>query len=246
MQQLYLTYKTTTMDTSTKNLTKEEKENVLLVLNEFSEDHKQNTKAINNLISSVKEYTAKINPLLERVEDQSKTEPAVIEELKNTIATGINKMQEAIQRFSFPDAKLHHLSNKLDKNMELLKNPIPQKIIHQHHVPQITWMAVGLLIALALVSAGWYMTASKLDGYIANDTKYRYLKLDTGHVILQRQFYQADSMLNANANLRDSVIRVEEQYRYNFELLQKASRMNAEAEKLKAKAKVLKEQASRK
>lgn len=234
------------MDTPMKNLTKEEKENVLLLLNEFSEDHKQNTKAIHSLVTTVKEYTNRINPLLEQVEGQSRTGPVVIEELKNAIATGINKMLDVIQRFSFPDAKFHQLSNKLDKNMELLKNPIPQKIIHQHHVSKITWIAVGLLIALALVSSGWFTTADKLDGYIANDTKYRYLKLDTGQAILQQQLYRADSMFNVKANLRDSVISTEKEYRSNFELFQKASRMNAEAENLKVKAKALKEQAGRK
>ncbi len=234
------------MDTNNNKLNKVEKENVLLVLNEFSEDHKQNTKAINNLVGSVKEYINKINPLLERVVDQSKAEPAVIEELRNTIATGINKMQEVIQRFSFPDTKFHQLSSKLDKNIQLLQNPVLQKIIHQHHVPKITWIAAGLLIALALVSAGWYMTTEKLNSYIANDTKYRYLKLDTGRVILRQQLYRADSLFNAKANFRDSVINTEEEYRSNFELLQKASRMSAEAENLKVKAEELKEQAGRK
>ena len=234
------------MDTPIKNFTKEEKENVLLILNEFSEDHKQNTKAINSLVTSVKEYTNKINALLLRAESQLSVESAVTEELKKDTATAINKIQEAIQHFSLPDAKSHQLSNKLDKNIQLLQNPVLQKIIHQHHVPKITWIAAALFIGFALVSAGWYMTASKLDGYIANDTKYRYLKLDTGNVILQQQLYWVDSLANAKPNLRDSVIRVEEQYHKNFELLQKANRMNAEAENLKAKAKDLKDQAGRK
>jgi len=234
------------MDTNSNKLSKEEKENVLMVLNEFSEEYKRNTKAISSHFAGVKEYNTKIDSLLERIKDQSKTEPAEIEEVKNDIATDINKILEAIQRFPLPDAKLHHLSNKLDKNMELLKNPVPQKIIHLHHVLKIIWIATGSLITLALVSAGWYMTAEKLDNFMANDTKYRYLKLDTGQVTLQQQLYRADSMFNVKPNLRESIISTEEQYRRNFELLQKASRMNVEAENLKAKAKELKEKAGRK
>ena len=168
-----------------------------------------------------------------------------MEELKNIIAVGINHLQEVIRSFSFPDAKLHQLSNKLDETIQLLQDSVPHKIVHHHHVTKMIWIAAGLFIALTLVSAGWFVMANKLDDYMANDTKYRYLKLDTGHSMLQQQLYRADSMFNVKANLRDSVIHVEEQYHYNFELLQKANRMNAEAENLKVEAKKLKKQTSK-
>lgn len=54
------------MDTNNNKLSKEEKENVLMILNEFSQEYKANTKAMNILAANVKEYTAKVNECLEK------------------------------------------------------------------------------------------------------------------------------------------------------------------------------------
>ena len=54
------------MDTTSKNLNKEEKESVLVVLNEFSEEYKSHAKSVNSLVTSVNESSQKITLLLER------------------------------------------------------------------------------------------------------------------------------------------------------------------------------------
>ena len=64
---------------------------------------------------------------------------------------------------------------------ELVKN----KILHHHHVPKLICITAGLSIVVTLVCAGWYSTSNKLDEYIANDTKYRQLRLDTAYKGLQ-------------------------------------------------------------
>lgn len=82
------------METNNK-LNKEEKENVLLVLNEFSEEYKSNTKAMNVLVASVKENTLKINGYLEKEKKELGTTPAAqqIEKLEK----GIEELKRIIQ-----------------------------------------------------------------------------------------------------------------------------------------------------
>lgn len=233
------------MDTPVNNLNKEERENVLTVLNEFTEEYKTHSKSVTALTSSIKDLTEKVVWLLERPENpESKNEN--VSRLEDLIENGVEKIMTVVQKTSLPEKELRELFGKMEKNSEVIKNPPPQKIIHHHHIPKITWIAAGLFIVIALASAGWYMTAGKLEGYTANDTKYRYLKLDTGNAYLQKLLSRTDSLLRKNVSMRDTVINMEEEYHNNFDLLEKANHMNAEAENLKADAKRLKEKAGKK
>jgi hypothetical protein len=230
------------MGTPEKNLSKEEKENVLLVLNEFSEEYKANTRSVISLATSIKEYMSKIDELTDRVDKQSSGlgfEEA--SQLKRAIEVGVERIIDAVNGISIPEKKLRELAVMLDTTILFLKSPIPQKVIHQHHVPKLVWITAGLFIILALVCSGWYVTGSKLNSYIANDIKYRLLKLDTGNLVLQHQIHRADSLFVVVPRLNDSVIFKEEEYRKNFELLQKARRMKVEADQLNREAKKLKD-----
>ncbi len=98
-------------------------------------------------------------------------------------------------------------------------------------MPKIILISAGLFITLALVSSGWYMTSSKLDGYIANDTKYRQLRLDTSIRSLQHYLDRIDSMYDARPDMRKIVLETEEKNRKNFERLEKAERLKEEAKR---------------
>lgn len=233
------------MDTPVKNLSKEEKENVLTVLNEFTEEYKTNAKSVDALACTVKELSEKIALLLER-QESPKMENGLVSQFKDLIENAAEKITIMVQGTSLPVNELREQLAQMQKNRLLSESPIPQKIVHHHYVPKIIWLAAGLFVAVALVAAGWYMTAGKLDGYIASDTKYRYLKLDTGNIYLQKLLYRVDSLSRNNVSMRDAVVNKEQEYRKNFELLQKASQMNTEAENLKADAKRLKEKAGKK
>jgi len=79
---------------------------------------------------------------------------------------------------------------------------------------------------------GWYLAGSRLAGYIANDTKYRYLRLDTAQKGLQFYLYHIDSFYATYPDLRKKMLQTEEQHRINFERLQRAERLKAEAKDL--------------
>lgn len=209
------------MDNNKPGLTKEEKENVLLVLNEFSGDYKKNTKAVSELAALIEEYMDKINTLLQSENGQA-------------IAGDIENLREMLR--AFLEEKLQPLSQKLDKHSALLQHPVRQQVVHHHHVTKITWIAAGLFLALALACCGWYMTGKKLNDFRANDTKYRYLKL-LENQSLRRLLYQTDSIYQIQSGLRDSVISKEEEIKHKLEMLQQASDKEQEAKELRKKAK---------
>lgn len=69
----------------------------------------------------------------------------------------------------------------------------------------------------------------------ANDTKYRYLKLDTASRGLQEHLNLVDSLYKLNPDLRQTVLETEETNRKHLEMLQKARQMENEARDLKRK-----------
>ncbi len=73
------------------------------------------------------------------------------------------------------------------------------------------------------------MTGSKLDSFMANDTKYRQLRLDTTKRQLQIYLDKIDSLYIARPDMRKIVLEKEEEYQINFEQLQKAERLKVEA-----------------
>ncbi len=131
--------------------------------------------------------------------------------------------------------KVQELSARLTLAIGLLQRPVENKVTHHHHVPKLIWITAGLFILLSLVCSGWYMTAEKLDGFIANDTKYRKLKLDTANYRLQGYLYLVDSLYQVNPSIRQIVIESEQQNKRNLEMLHKAREMEKEASEMKRK-----------
>ncbi|MEP6726901.1 MAG: hypothetical protein ABJC98_13875, partial [Bacteroidota bacterium] len=157
----------------------------------------------------------------------------------NLIGHLITKVDTLREEFSssFSMDKLDEFGKRLDEGIYFLKLPSQNKVVHQHHVPKIIWIAAGLFIVLALVCAGWYNTYNKLDASIANDSKYRYLKLDTANKNLQRYMFLVDSFYAADVNFRSKVIYSEERNLKNLALLQKAYQLKSEVKDLEKRVK---------
>ena len=189
----------------------------------------------NNINAAFMEVTSK------KVEGQDKKIAALEEKIKNIpdneelyqkLVNAIHGLREDIKESSFSVDKLQGLSSRLDTVMGQVSQPAENKVLHHHHVPKIIWITAGLFITLALVSSGWYITGSKLDGFIANDTKYRQLRLDTSKQALQLYLDKIDSLYSARPDMRKIVLEKEEEYQMNFERLQKAKRLKDEAKTL--------------
>ena len=153
-------------------------------------------------------------------------------ELIQKLISRIDGLQEDVKASRFPMDKLNDFASRLDFGIKLLRQPVENKVLHHHHVTKLLWIAGGLFLSLSLVCAEWYNSGIKLDGYIANDTKYRYLRLDTAEKGLQLFLDRTDSLYNTKSEMRKIVLETEVEYRKNFERLIKAARLKAEAKDL--------------
>lgn len=169
------------------------------------------------------------------IEEKIKDIPANTE-LLHKVLRGVDGLRSDIKEASWVPDKLLQFSNRLELATELLKQPPVNKVVHHHHIPKLIWISVGLFIASCLVCSGWWVTSTKLDGFVASDTKYRHLRLDTAHKSLQLYLDQLDSAYKAHPDFREKVLETEEEYRLNFERLQKAKRLKTEAKSLEKAA----------
>lgn len=193
----------------------------------------------NNIRAAFMEVTSR------KVEGQDKKIAAMEEKMKdipaNTellrkILSSVEVLNSHLGLASLLPETISRFSNRLDLATTLLKQPATNKVIHHHHVPKLIWISAGLFVVLCLVCSGWYITSSKFDGFVASDTKYRQLRLDTAHKSLQLYLNQLDSMYRVQPNMREKVLEMEEEYRLNCERLQKAERLKKEAENLEMAA----------
>ena len=213
----------------------EEKASVLFVLNEFSERYQESNKNIAALTGEVKEQHRKIQQLIDNQQQQKLTEnnTAVI------VQKEAEKLERIISRQNFPAKEIEALRRELFTLREQLSEPVIQKLQHHHHVNKIIITTGVLFIAVCLLCCGWYNSSQKLGQFQENDTKYRLIRLDTAFTPLQRYLDKVDQVYTNNPGLRDSVITKEEENRRNFERLEKADRMNREADKLRSGARQL-------
>ncbi len=132
--------------------------------------------------------------VLKKVESQDKQIAALDEKVNNIpdnmeqiqmVISTLEGLRHDVQSNRFPIEKVQDFIARLDLNTSLLKAPVKKEIVHHHHIPKIILISVGFLSPFPWCASGWYMTSSKLDGYIANDTKYRQLRLDTSIRSLQ-------------------------------------------------------------
>ena len=92
-----------------------------------------------------------------------------------------------------------------------------------------------MFILLALESTGWFNTENKLDQFIENDTKYRFIRLDTAAKNLEIYLDSTDALFKSNPEMRRQVLNLEEEYRKNIERLEKADHLKQEAKELEYK-----------
>jgi len=173
---------------------------------------------------------------LDAIEGKMKTLPEQL-----TLMQALGKQMEAvrgeIKATRFPTERVEECTRKINEGITVFGHLSKCSVEHHHYIPKVIWIAAGLFVAFSLVCTGWFYTYKKLNEQIANDTKYRQLKLDTANHHLQVYLGWLDSLYIANPNLRKTVLQVENEYRLNFERLERAKQLNAEAKELEKEAK---------
>jgi len=162
-------------------------------------------------IQAQERRTADLQEEIKQIPDYSREVQEVKILLKDFIST--------LNRLEFPTAKMEDFSKKLTAGVTLLRQPVENKLLHHHHIPQIIWIAAGLFLSLCLVCSGWYMTASRSGLYLANDVKYRKLRLELDSAGL-RYIQYLDSLYLADPDgMRNSVEEKERLKQERLELL---------------------------
>lgn len=108
----------------------------------------------------------------------------------------------------------------------------------EHHIHHFRWplgVAAGIFLLLALAVSGLYVNHQKLRQYIANDTKYRNLKL-IENKDLEILLHSEDSIYLANPDMRKQVLEKEAERERKLELLREAREKQQEAENLRKRA----------
>lgn len=185
---------------------------------------------LNTIIDKLTMESQVVNAIREKVE----TLPDNTEALKD-LNTQLASIQKNIGQMSFPETDFRQLSLDLNRSISILQQPVKNEVIHHHHISKLIWITTGLFLMLCLICSSWYITHDKLKNYIAADTKYRYLNLDSD-TNLQKLLHFTDSLYNSNSKMRDDVIRIEEENKETAELQKQADEKQKEADALRLKA----------
>lgn len=169
------------------------------------------------------------------IEEQQKSLLTILKELKSSLSQ-LNNNARAILDAS---GRMSDLSRKLDRCTHALENPAEKKEHHIHHFRWPLGAAAGVFLLLVLAVAGLYVNHQKLQQYIANDTKYRSLKM-IGNKDLEVLLHSEDSTYLADPDMRKQVLEQEAERKRWLKLLQEAGEKEKQADELKAKAKKIK------
>jgi hypothetical protein len=133
---------------------------------------------------------------------------------------------------------MKRLSIRLDACTKALMIPVQQRVKHHHHLSYGLLLSAVLFIVVVFLSIWLYSNHSRFKELIANDIKYRSIKLlsvkDFRSIV-----HRVDSIYNIDRNrFKDSIIRKEQILQRRSELLQMANEREEEAKRLRGKASV--------
>lgn len=165
------------------------------------------------------------------IEEQQKNLLMILKELKSVLSRLDNNARTILDASD----RMSDLSGKLDRCIHALENPVEKKEHHIHHFRWPLGVAVGVSLLLVLAASGLYINHQKLQQYIANDTKYRSLKL-IKNKSLEALLYAHDSTYLADPDMRNQVLKQEAERDRKLELLQEAREKRQEAGELEKKA----------
>lgn len=144
-----------------------EEKTIEKVLNRISEERAQDSQEL-KVLKEVQENQNQV------VQESQKQISAVKLEM-GALKTG---QETLLQRITEPIKQLEELGEKIDSHSELLKKPLTQKVVHQHHVPKLFYATVALFCVCLCSGFGWFQTGQRSNQYRNNDTKWRKLLLD--------------------------------------------------------------------
>lgn len=192
------------------------------VLNQLSEERIQDSQELKNLRT------------VQEMQQQSFRESqGRILNLDKAVATLKTGQEALLQRITAPISQLEDLGKKIDSHAKLLKIPLTQKVVHEHHVPKLLYATVALFCICLCLGMGWFQTGQRLNQYRNNDTRWRKLLLVAKPALTKIMQNIATAVDDDPDKAREAVEKEENHNQQVWELQQKMVADSAEMRALK-------------
>ncbi|MES2329778.1 MAG: hypothetical protein V4539_09265 [Bacteroidota bacterium] len=143
-------------------------------LNRISEERIQDAQELKN-----------VKTIQEKQQQSFKESQEKLNSVTQEIKTMKTEQQTLLQQISAPIKQLEEFGAKIDSHSELLKKPLIQKVVHEHHVPKLFYATVALFCICLCFGFGWFQTGQHLKLYRNNDTKWRKFLLGAKPIITE-------------------------------------------------------------
>lgn len=190
----------------------------------------------NIFVNTMIDKVDKLDKRMEELEEKHANIPDYKERF-DELSLFLIDLKKDLQTLNLPISLLVSLNENLQKNT-IAQNQ-PKVVVNRHHFHWVAYVAGGLFLILCLVCSGWLQTAGKLDDYIENDTKYRYLQLEPS-LPLQKSLAKTDSIFDADPDLRNRVRDAEERLQMEYKLSKTIKESQLRLEQLRRDSALLK------
>ncbi len=199
-----------------------EEKTIEKALNRISEERLEDSKDLRN----IKADQEKQQQLIQETKEQ-------VSNLHQKMETFKKEQQILMQRIAVPIEQLEDFGASIDSHSELLKKPLIQKVVHEHHVPKLLYATVALFCVCVSFGVGWFQTGQHLNQYRNNDTKWRKLLLGAKPILTEIMQEVSTNVEQNPDNVRDSVENEETHNAQVWDLQQKMKADSAEMRALK-------------
>lgn len=78
------------------------------------------------------------------------------------------------------------LQQALDVHARLFEKPLVKTVHYRHFLGKPLWVLLGVAVVVCLMGFGWMRTATNVDQYRTNDSKWRYIALTRDTLVLHK------------------------------------------------------------
>ena len=197
-----------------------EEKTIEKALNRISEERLEDSKDLRNVKADQEKQQQSIQETKEQVSS-----------LHQKMETFKKEQQILMQRIAVPIEQLEDFGARIDSHSELLKKPLIQKVVHEHHVPKLLYATVALFCVCISFGVGWFQTGQHLNQYRNNDTKWRKLLLGAKPILAEIMQDVSTNVEQKPDNVRDSV---EKEEIHNAQVWDLQQKMKADSAAMRA------------
>lgn len=171
--------------------------------------------------------------LLLKVTDNGKDE---IQRLRTEVDFIRKEIKNLPSQLQLDTGKLKELTAGIDKLLMQFQTPVKNQLEHRHQLHKGIWVAIGLVVTCFLLGWGWLNAHREKEQFVANDMKYRSLKISRNESLIKYCYLTDSAYLKDQTGFRNRVEQEERRLIEQAELLRLAGEKEKEARTLKEQA----------